>query len=52
MLLILFQFIALGNCSCTWEKIEANLEEKEKRYIIALLEEKENQINLCALDDL
>lgn len=52
MLLILFQFIALGNCSCTWEKIEANLEEKEKRYIIALLEGKENQINLYAMDDL
>ena len=51
MLLILFQFIALGNCSCTWENIEANLEEKEKKCIIALLEEKENQINLYALDD-
>lgn len=33
------QFFALGNCSCTWEKIEANLEEEEKRYVMALLEE-------------
>lgn len=52
MLLILFQFIALGNFSCTWEKIEANLEEKEKRHTMALIGEKKNQINLYAVDDL
>lgn len=51
MLLILFQFLVLGNFSCTWEKIEANLEEKEKRYITAVIEEKKNQINLYVLDD-